>query len=57
MLSAIRWLCRDITLDVITWEQAAEVCTDRGADDLHPGPQSHQAIAELFKQFELFRNA
>lgn len=48
MLSAIRWLCRDITLDVITWEQAAEVCTDRGVDGLHPGPQSHRAIADLF---------
>ncbi len=50
MLNAIMWLCRDIKLIVRTWEQVAELCRDKGADNLHPGIQSHQAISKIFNE-------
>ena len=50
MLNAIMWLCRDTVLIVRTWEQVAELCIDKGADNLHPGIKSHQAISKVFNE-------
>jgi len=50
MKSAIIYLCtsNDIPCTYVEWEDIAHVCNDYGADGLHPGVDSHKAIAKHF---------